>query len=204
MGQRFQIAYITKTEEGEVLKQDFHLQYCWGYYSIIRANQILEYFENDSIKRFSPTRVSWKKDDLDDIFHCLLSINDLFKSYVCALKYDDSEESKFVENPFDYDNNDGFLFIDFRNDKPKYCFGYIEYDSDVLEIFDASSYMKRYTYLIDEIDISKLSDKEIEQRITYDKKIKEMVRYINSFQLMSPQEVCDMYEELDINNIQIC
>ncbi len=202
MGQRFQVAYITKTERGEIFKQDFHLQWCWGYYSIIRANQILEYFEDNLTDKFSPARLNWMKGELDDIFHCLLSVNNLFKSYVRVEKYS-SEENQFIESPFDYDNNDGFLFIDLRNDKPKYCFGYTERGSDILEIFDASDYMKRYTYLIDEKDMSKMTNKEIVQRITDDKKIKKMVKYINSFQSMSPQEVCDMYEKLDINNIQI-
>lgn len=209
MGQRFQVAYITKCKgygenEGKELieKQDFHLQWCWGYYSIIRAHQILNHFEEELNDDYSIARSDYRKDELDDVFHCLLSVNNLFHSYVRSSKYD--EDGGFTENPFDYDNNDGIFLVDLRGSKPKYCFGYFSYDSDWngIEITNATGYMKHYEYLTEGRDFDKMSKESRKELIEMDIKIRVMVNEIDTFELMTKEEVCQMYDELDIKDLR--
>lgn len=135
MGQRFQI--FIKTDNR---MYGYHLQWCWGEHSIIRGYQLLDYFKHNLKYEFAPHKLNRRYGDVNDLFKSLCGYNTKLRSYVkaCDLvddfrtydyenqRYkDDYEEAylKFEQTPVNhYDNNDGILVIDARNNKLKYCY----------------------------------------------------------------------------------
>ena len=88
MGQRFQAHYILKNSKGETYTRAFHLQWCWGYYAVIRLHQVLDYFKDQLHYAYCPFngKKSWNEEEEIMTTLCgLTSLNLVSKSYVNAI-----------------------------------------------------------------------------------------------------------------------
>lgn len=137
MGQRFQVFIKT-----DFRLYGYHLQWSWGEHSIIRGYQLIDYFKNNLGYKYSEFNSESRKNETNELFKGLIGYNTILRSYVTPQdlvndfrdynceekKYtSDYEDSylKFEKEPINtYDNNDGVLVIDVRNNKLKYCYYY--------------------------------------------------------------------------------
>lgn len=193
MGQRFQIYAIRDKEywgdvngNREKIKEQtltaLHLQWCWGHFSIIRANQLLRFFEKDLKNSYPVSKsdydypVSCKDGDNNGYFNefdlalnALSSLNLENGTYVSATLED-------LKNPLYGDNNDGFLVLDLRKEKPRFTFGYFKYcdnkanlnfNKDGAAFISALEYLDIYSSENDE------NDKEYIEVVKLAKKLDE-------------------------------
>lgn len=114
MGQRFQV--YTKTGNKGII--GFHLQWCWGTFSLIRATQVLEFAKGDFKNKYSLFKEDIYKNEVEAVLSGLIGLNHEYKSYVAPYLLKHGE----TKNPSLADNNDGCLLLDLTGDKPKYCF----------------------------------------------------------------------------------
>lgn len=160
MGQRFQI-YVRYAKQERL--EAIHLQWCWGYYSIIRAKQLLDFISDNLQEDYSMFETG--RDAKDAIF-ALSSLNLTCNSFVRGydLQQDEigsgddmdedevPEDFKFKINPAQQDNNDGCLIIDCKDKKVKYAFMSYEGLED-LKCIDAKQYLKEYPNIPDELKV---------------------------------------------------
>jgi hypothetical protein len=96
MGQRFQI-YV-RYNGGESL-QAIHLQWSWGFYSIVRAAQLIDFIQENMDYIYSPFKLnSICHEDAKDIIFGLSSLNLTSKSYVKSID--------LVQEKFEYSKDD--------------------------------------------------------------------------------------------------
>lgn len=154
MGERFQIHVVGNgnfyNKKDEKVNKDYilsyHLQWCWGQYSVIRAYQILEFLndyqhqsyndlnENTAILNYGSDTIpksnidinkNIKFDKLEKILLANIEINRLIHSYIDSelmmKKY--IEDLNYYDMFYNFDNNTGCLLIDTRTKgNLKYCF----------------------------------------------------------------------------------
>jgi hypothetical protein len=107
MGQRFQVLVKTNSE---VLT--FHLQWCYGEYTLQRAKQINDFMkEYLKYKHNTFNSVVARREEQIEIIKSLIGVNHEAKSFVTP------HFCEGVSSIADTDNNDGWLIVDATSDK---------------------------------------------------------------------------------------
>ena len=166
MGQRFQFYVRTKgdmKQNSEPIIIGYHNQWCWGCYSLIRAEQLMKYISNDMKDNFSCFKRDYIVYEKYEIVKSLIQINQENLSFTGVCQLSEVE----CENPSYADNNDGALFIDTTGEKPKYCF-FDPYDKSPSPL-NASEYASKYMLDLNDDDVKKLK--------IYEKYLKKLSKY---------------------------
>lgn len=138
MEKRFQV-YVRYNRGENIIAM--HLQWCWGHYAIQTAAQLLDFINKNTQAEYShflkkDFKMKNKFDRRDyQILSSLIQLNLRDGSYVrgidlveAASEYEEYKTTDYVKiNPFQQDNDDGFLVIDIienKGEEPqiKYCF----------------------------------------------------------------------------------
>lgn len=119
MGRRSQI-YIRYDKSGLIA---YHFQWNYGEKMISRAKQIIEFVDKSkeypSLLDDKNIRKKLKKAaEVNSDTHDIELVHDITEE---SRKFESFKTLK-INDVFDYDNNDGRLYIHVRNDKIKYCF----------------------------------------------------------------------------------
>ena len=192
MGQRFQAHYIMKNREGKTYKMAFHLQWSWGHYSIIRLNQVLDYFKNNLSDKYCKFNGKGFEDyeEIKDVLHSLTSLNLVTKSFVNA-DYEDPNECDVTKNPLYGDNNDGIYIVDLRGEKPRYCMLHWVQNENLKPI-SAREYFNMYH----EKDLQKLNS-DIDPEGLRDINVAfSFLSNIETFELIKEEELRELYPKM--------
>lgn len=176
MGQRFQAHYIMleRQENSKVLvrKQAYHLQWCFGEYTIVRLEQVLNYMDKYLDNEYAPFHgiIYPPLEEGLKILQCLTSINMITGSYVNAIE----EEEDVSLNPLNGDNNDGIFIIDLRENKPRYAlFNY------KFELVTPTEYMSDYKEMSEDENL-----------------ILDLIEKISKYETISEEELRELYPEM--------
>ena len=202
MGQRFQV-YI-RYNGGENLIA-MHLQWCWGHYAIQRAAQLLDFIKKNTqqtysyfLKKSFEIKSAFGRDDYK-ILTSLIQLNlrdgtfvrgiDLIKE---ASEYDKYKDTDYVViNPFEQDNNDGFLVIDVQEkegEEPqvKYCFDLCK--EKKFTPISANRYYEKYS----EDDYENYSEWDSNE-IAYFSNLEKTLLFVESFELLKKNELKEIF-----------
>src|SRR5574344_1268850 len=212
MGQRSQVVVRYHNKEKVVAK---HLQWNYGFYMVNRTYQLLDYLkksitheQGEFLKSsYTDNKIVDGNNESKNILTSLIELNLTIGSYCNSYDLIDNQdytkigENKFKLDPFNWDNNNGWLFIDIQNKDEKnatikYCFvkGYEELDDN--ENVELKPFSIREYY-----DIKK----DYNWNNTFDdddkKEIESQLKFIDGVDVMTKDELeefvsteYDMYE----------
>lgn len=203
MGQRFQIFGVTSNYKGETFTYGYHLQWCWGHYTISRLHQMLKYGEADCKSDYSDLRKSFNGYEIEQLLQSLVSLNIHNNSFVYAdnLERDNKTLGKY-ESPFVFDNNDGVFVIDFRHEKPKFALFAHRYDEATKKCYfqmcSSLSYMQEYygKGIKAKLKESLCCDTDSEFEEEYNAYM-NMINYIDTFDVLSEKDMDNIFPNID-------
>lgn len=201
MGQRFQV-YV-RYNGGENLFA-MHLQWSWGKYSIQRAAQLLDFLKKDASQSYSfflKENFDMKNKGMREDYRILSALTQLNLrdgSYVGGIDlveeastYDEFESTDYVRiDPFNQDNNDGFLVIDVIEGgvdgaQIKYCFDMCE---GKFSPISANRYFEKY----EESEFDGCSEWDSDDAAYY-QNLEKSLTFIEGFELLSVAELENIF-----------
>jgi len=206
MGQRFQV-YI-RYNGGENIVA-VHLQWCWGHFAIQKTAQLLDFiqkniqYENSSYFLKNSYDIISARDRRDyKALTALIQLNIRDGSFVNGIDlvqeacecYDEFKETDyFIINPFQQDNNDGFLVIDVQEKeeeapKVKYCFDLCKKEKFVP--ISANRYYEQY-----EEDDYKTFAEWNNDEVAYFENLEKTLIFVESFEILNKTELKEIFEK---------